>query len=185
MYANKNSNVSQHTRETLMAFVDTVIPRTPGLAEEYGEIQYYGALDFLTDEYLIVTLNEYHESLTDSITHMLDAASKQLVLIRGNKKLHPYLNEVTFWELAPDDRLLAMDLLRQNQVAYSHMTEPFKNITYNIIDNLIKLTMMGYYSEWFGYGTTRLAEPNQRILEYYPLSWKQVEYPGPNPSYNF
>ena len=48
-----------------------------------------------------------------------------------------------------------------------------------VVDVLIKLTMMGYYSEWYGYGLTRLDEANQRVLEFQPISWEQVGYPGP------
>ena len=49
---------------------------------------------------------------------------------------------------------------------------------------VVSTTMMGYYSEWSGYGSTRLDEPNQRKLEYYPISWKQVGYPGPSLGYH-
>lgn len=49
---------------------------------------------------------------------------------------------------------------------------------------VIGTTMMGYYSEWYGYGSTRLNEPNQRVLEFYPFSWKQIGYPGPSLGYH-
>ena len=52
------------------------------------------------------------------------------------------------------------------------------------IISVIPTTMMGYYSEWYGYGSTRLNEPNQRVLEFYPFSWKQVGYPGPSLGYH-
>ena len=105
----------QQAQDTFKAFVDAIIPRTPRLAEVYGEIMFYGALDFLTYEFLILSLNNYHIPLEES--------------------------------------------------------------------SLNRLTMMGYYSEWFGYGSTRLEEPNQRVLEFSPSSWTQVGYPGPSFSY--
>lgn len=49
---------------------------------------------------------------------------------------------------------------------------------------LVETTMMGFYSEWSGYGTTRLNKPNQRRLEYDPISWKQIGYPGPSQGYH-
>ena len=105
------SDSLQYTNETFQAFADAVIPRTPRLAEEYGKIQYFGALDLHTDEYLFLTF------------------------------------------------------------------------AYSFVGSLIRFTMMGYYSEWSGYGSTRLEAPDQRKLEYFPLSWKQVGYPGPSLGY--
>lgn len=172
-----NNKISQHTEETLQAFVEAIIPRTPELAEEYGEIQYYGALDFQTEQYLLLSLNEFDHTLADSIVEMLDAAAKQLASIKGN-------GESTFSALSPGDRLLAMTLLRHNQITLDGLPMPFKNNAFNIIDDLTKLTMMGYYSEWFGYGSTRLKGPDQRELEFYPMSWSQIEYPGPTPGKN-
>lgn len=170
-------NLLQETRGTFKAFVEAIIPRTPELAIEYGEIQYYGALDLHTDEYLILSINEFNSSLVNSTAQMLDAAAKELYINS--------IREVTFSSLSLSDRLMAISLLRQNQIFSSKLPIPFKNNIFNVIDNLIKLTIMGYYSEWFGYGTTRLNEPNQRRLEFYPVSWKQVGYPGPTPGYRF
>ncbi|RDU21956.1 hypothetical protein [Anaerosacchariphilus polymeriproducens] len=108
----------------LEALVNAMIPRTPDLAQLYGTNMYYGALDFLTAEYLTMVLNYIKANILETMN----------------------------WE----ERLSS---------------------------SLIRFTMLGYYSEWFGYGTTRLNNPNQRILEFYPLSWEQVDYPGPAFSY--
>lgn len=102
---------------TFQAYVDAVIPRSPRLAEEYGKIQYFGALDLHTDEYLILTLNH-------------------------------------------------------NSISWAESESA-----------LNRITMMGYYSEWSGYGSTRLEKPDQRRLEFFPISWKQVGYPGPSLGY--
>ena len=112
------------------AFVNVVIPRTPRLADTYGEIQYYGAVDALIYEYLM--LNLYDQ---DGMAQVMAIAS-----------------------------LLDMDM----------------GADWYEIDALIRATMMGYYSEWFGYGSSRLNEPDQREMEYQPFSWQQVGYPGPN-----
>jgi hypothetical protein len=47
-----------------------------------------------------------------------------------------------------------------------------------IIDYLNRGTMFGFYSEWPAYGTTRLATPTLRRLEYFPIGWRQTGYPG-------
>lgn len=119
----------KQTEVTFKAFVDAIIPRTPELAEEYGRIQYFGALDLHTDEYLALSLNYYY---------------------------------------------------------FSYLPIAFKNNPELVLfstGELNSLTMMGYYSEWSGYGSTRLNSPNHRKLEYFPLSWKQIGYPGPSSGY--
>lgn len=46
-----------------------------------------------------------------------------------------------------------------------------------------RFVVLGFYSEWFGYGSTRFNAPGQRIREFDPISWEQVGYPGPSLSY--
>lgn len=82
----------------------------------------------------------------------------------------------------------ARDLLIDEYILW--IIENYKVPSLNMIsetraskDGLSKLTMRGYYSEWYGYGSTRLNNLNQRILESYPLSWEQAGYPGPSLSY--
>jgi hypothetical protein len=175
----------KQTKETFEAFVEAVIPRSPKLAEQYGNIQYYGALDFLIDEYLIITLNEYHPNLAEATAEMLNVAAEKLILRNENREPVHFNGSGNFSALTPNDRLLALALLKKYQYTSSHLLFPFENIFFNITDNLIRITMMGYYSEWFGYGMTRLKMPNERILEFYPLSWNQVGYPGPVPGHVF
>ncbi|MBA4688532.1 MAG: hypothetical protein H2184_15380 [Candidatus Galacturonibacter soehngenii] len=171
----------KQTKATLSAFVDAIIPRSEELAKEYGEIQYFGALDLLVDEYLYITLNEYQPDLAEATVEMLNAAAQRLVSRMENKKPLNLSEGGLFASLAPSDRLLAIALLKKYQYSSSHLLYPYENIFYNVVDNLIRLTMIGYYSEWFGYGTTRLLQPNNRVLEFYPLSWNQIDYPGPTP----
>lgn len=125
-----NQYSMMHIQNTYKAFVEMIIPQTPKLAEVYGEIQYYGAVDALIYEYLILNLYDL-------------GGMAQVIAIAQ-------LLDMDTWEDWP------------------------------AINALIRATMMGYYSEWFGYGSTRLNEPDQRTMEYQPFSWKQVGYPGPN-----
>jgi len=175
--------------ETFKALVDAIIPRTPGLAEEYGKIQYFGALNLHTDEYMILTLNYYSFPLAEPTAAMLDTAGEQLVFIGGNSRLLDfarYPGGGTFAALAPGDRFRALILLEELGVNLGDLQQPFTDnpgfvITFSGI--LPRYAMMGYYSEWSGYGSTRLGSPNNRKLEYFPLSWKQVGYPGPSLGY--
>jgi hypothetical protein len=178
---------SQHTEETFQAFVDAIIPRSPELAEEYGKIQYFGALDLHTDEYMVLSLNSYYIPLAEPMAEALDIASEQLVILdRENQFFRISPKEVTFKAFDPIDRFRALTLLEQNEVYFAEQMAPVLNnpgLILSAIGRLNRFTMMGYYSEWSGYGSTRLDAPDQRRLEFYPLSWKQIGYPGPSLGY--
>ena len=84
------------------------------------------------------------------------------------------------------DRFRALTLLEQLNTYLADLPIPFQGNPELILyttSSLNRFTMMGYYSEWSGYGSTRLESPNQRKLEYHPLSWKQIGYPGPSLGY--
>ena len=178
----------QYTDEIFRAFVDAVIPRTPGLAQEYGIVQYYGALNLNTDEYLILTLNNYYTPIAYPTAEMLESAAEQFAYTEGTErdKALEFIDFNVFASLAPMNRLLVINLLEQSMLDISNLPVPFQNnqgyILY-ITSALNQFTMMGYYSEWSGYGSTRLETPNMRKLEYFPLSWEQVGYPGPSLGY--
>jgi hypothetical protein len=170
----ENHNYSmQHIIDTFKAFVEVVIPWSPQLAKEAGEIQYYGAVDLLTYEYLIQTLYRYGGSLlVIGTAKNLDAAAKELVLSKNNSSEVKSPEGVTFAQLTPEDRLLAVKNMNEDETL---MVEN-QSATLNF---LMRATMMGYYSEWYGYGVTRMDEPNQRVFEFKPISWEQVGYTGP------
>ena len=179
----------KRTQETFQAFVDAIIPRTPGLAEEYGRIQFFGALDLHIDEYIYLSLNYYYIPLAEPTAEMLDVAAEQLVIMDGNNRLvnfSRFMGGSAFAAIDPSDRLRALTLLEQLNIYMADLSIPFQNnpeLILYITSTLNRFTMMGYYSEWSGYGSTRLKTPNQRKLEYYPISWKQVGYPGPSLGY--
>lgn len=172
--AERNNYTMQHILNAFKAFVEAIIPWTPKLAQEYGEIQYYGAIDLLTYEYLIQSLYEFGGiSLIIETAKRLDAEAEQLIL-QGNNRYPPNPpEEVVFSALVPSDRLLVINLIKQGGTS-SPLDQVAAGIYY-----LIRLTMLGYYSEWYGYGSTRLREPNERVFEFIPLSWQQVGYTGP------
>lgn len=189
MINNQYDNSLLHTQETFMALVDAIIPQTPGLAEVYGKIQYFGALDSYIDEYLILSLNNSYIPLAKPTAQMLDIAAEQLVSIGGNEEaldFSQFPNGGTFAALAPIDRFRALTLLEQLEVNLDALPIPFLNnpgFVLSITSTLNRFTLMGYYSEWSGYGSTRLETPSHRKLEYYPFSWQQVGYPGPSLGY--
>lgn len=155
-------------QNTFQVLVNAIIPRTPALAYEYGVVQYYGALDLHVEDYVILNLNSLEIPFAQPTADLLDYAA------------YYYVNLESF------NLLYAVVLLRQLQINLSNLPVPFKDnplLIIQIANYLYQYTMMGYYSEWSGYGTTRLEEPNARILEYYPISWEQIGYPGPSLGY--
>ncbi|MGB8451428.1 MAG: hypothetical protein WCD89_03765 [Anaerocolumna sp.] len=176
----------QNTMETFQAFVDAIIPRTPGLAEEYGLLQYYGALDLDTAECMIMSLDHYYIPLAGPTAEMLNITAERLIYMEGYDR-HTRINGNTFAALSPIDRFRVITLLDELEADLITLPEQFRNnpwFKFYILSVLNRFTMMGYYSEWSGYGSTRLESPNNRTLEFFPLSWQQVGYPGPSLGYH-
>jgi hypothetical protein len=167
-----------------MALVDTILPRTPSLAYLYGEVMYYGALDFYTDEYLVMML-QFNNIPTDKITadFINFVATQYMFMKEGYHWRIP--QRVTFASLSLEDRFGVLNQLDKYETYFFEAFIPLQNYSgsLSITSTLDRYTMLGYYSEWFGYGSTRLLEPSQRTLEFNPQSWQQVNYPGPSFSY--
>lgn len=185
----ESNDIQQHTADTFKALVELIIPRTPRLAELYGDIQFFGALDFETYDFIILSLNSYCVPLAEPMAELLDMVAKRLVVTQGKENVlnfSRYPQGGIFAALPSSIRLYVLAILRESRVYFTDLPVVFQNYPELILFNirsLNRLTMMGYYSEWFGYGTTRLNPPDQRVLEFTPLSWEQIEYPGPSFSY--
>ncbi|MFC0561233.1 hypothetical protein [Halalkalibacter alkalisediminis] len=172
-----------HTRATFMAFADAVIPSTNG------------ALDLRLDDYLIFGLDHYisiqgqwgmnNIQLSSVTAGVLDAGAKQLIL---SQKVQETPNHSIFPEGGPfsslsvNDRFEAIHLLENGQVDMESLPPPFQGnlgLVENILGNLHQMILLGYYSEWFSLGTTRLAPPENRKIERPFMTWDLVHYPGP------
>ena len=167
-------------QNTFQALVDAIIPRTPVLAQEYGRVQYYGALDQQVDQFLIYELERYPVPMALVTAQILDAGAIQWRRSQG------YFGPVSFAMLPPLERLNVLGMLRQESQAPEIMTiisQVDPGLWRTAISMLDTYTLMGYYSEWFGYGTTRLYPPQERVLEFKPISWLQIGYPGPSLGY--
>lgn len=190
-----NHDNSQYIIATFQAVVDAIIPYTPGFSGKYGEYMVPGAVNQGIGQFVIwefdnlvaieVNNNLQPILLSDAIAQMLDAAACQLILygiIRGPREDH-FPGGGDFCSLSRRDRLLTLNHLEQLKIDYSTLPQPFQNNPNWIqmaVDLINRYTMFGYYSEWSGYGSTRLCTPEARKLEYAPISWKQIGYPGPS-----
>jgi hypothetical protein len=111
---------------------------------------------------------------------ILNAAALLMRMTQG------YYGPVSFAMLSPLERLSVLELLRQEAQTpeiLSIVSQVDPGLWRTALTLLDTYTLMGYYSEWFGYGTTRLNPPEERVLEFKPISWLQVGYPGPSLGY--
>lgn len=176
---------------TYRALVEAIVPTTPMLAV-YGSEQVIGAVDLFINEYMIWELDHFlslHNGfylsripLSSSTAMLLDAGAVQLLamgLAQGPLK-HGAAGGA-FSRLSPENRIKTMSLLEQGSIDPGYLPEPYRydlGLVAFMVDFLNHQTMFGYYSEWAGYGTTRLATPSERHLQFFPPSWRQVGYPG-------
>lgn len=184
-----NSNIPSCTKTAFSALVDSIILQREKSAGHQGFLQ-PDAVDMHIDEYLLYTLNHYaalrimltnfNIYLVNATAEMLNTAARQLIAPKKNTAVK------IFAALDPVDRCRALALLEQRQIDPAKLPLPFRNnpgMAANMASMLIMLTASGYYSEWSGYGSTRLEPPEQRIIEHFPPGWQQVGYPGPSRGY--
>lgn len=196
----QSKNILPQTSAAFRALVDAVVPNTPELADRQGSVQSFGALDLHIDEYQIWTLDhylsfiivaaEFNIYLANATAEMLNIAAKQLIDTEENKKpvnIASLPKEGAFAALEPSDRFRAITLLQQLKVDLSGLPIPFHNnpgFILGLTGIISILATKGYYSEWSGYGSTRLETPEKRKIEHFPTGWKQVGYPGPSMGYH-
>jgi len=200
MLKNQSKHPLPNTKSTFNALVDAIIPSTPETSENQGSIQLSGALASHTDEYEIWSLDHFLSLnisilnfsiyLANATAKMLDIAARQLIDSEGNKEPINFtilLEECAFTALASNDRFRAITLLEQNKVDITLLPIPFRNnpgFIFAITGGIAMFATIGYYTDWSGYGSSRMNTPEKRKLEHFPVGWKQVGYPGPSKGYH-
>ncbi len=144
--------------------------------------------DYVTDglnRYITIQQQLYQHSvpLAYPTAIMLDAAATQLV---NSHQVQPLPQALSagggmFSRLSREDRLQTLYTLENLGIDLYLLPPPFQNnggMVKHVIDALNRFSMFGYYSEWPGYGSSRLHPPNDRRLEFFPPGWQQAGYPG-------
>lgn len=196
----QRNNTSPQTKAVFKALADSIVPRTDKFAENPSSLHAIGALDVHTDEYPIYSLEHYaalrimlrnfNIYLANATAEMLNTAARQLIAAGENgQPVNPAVEsaEGTFAALGATDRCRAIALLEQLRMDLTSLPVPFRNNPWIVLDLVSILTMLnttGYYSEWSGYGSTRLEAPEKRVIEHFPAGWRQVGYPGPSQGYH-
>ncbi|WP_082918225.1 hypothetical protein [Oceanobacillus sp. Castelsardo] len=175
-----NAKQQEYVQATFQALTDALLPDD-------------GSQNMMVYEYVIYGLNHY-VSIQQQLHHkvvplayptavMLDAAATQLVnaqLIQA--KPQPIFSEGRmFSHLSRKDRVRTLSRLENLQIDLYLLPSPFQNnagMIQHVVDALNRFSVFGYYSEWPAYGSTRLFPPDYRKLEYFPINWQRVGYPG-------
>jgi len=144
-------------------------------------------------EYLIYALNHrvsIQQQLHNTIVPlayptavMLDSAATQLINAQKAQvsSQTPFPGGGMFSRLSRKDRVRTLSALENLEIDLYLLPSPFQNnagLVKYVTDALNRLSMFGYFSEWPAYGSTRLNQPEHRRLEFFPLSWNQIGYPG-------
>ncbi|ASA23677.1 hypothetical protein [Paenibacillus donghaensis] len=191
------ATVDAHTFATFLALVEAIVPHT-AVPCVFGAEPSAGAVDLCIHKYMIWELDHslslalgFHLTvvpLSASTAMMLNAGAVQFVA-SGQSQHAPNYSKwgcSPFSSLSQADRIRVLAMLEQLNVDLGTLPPPYRDdggFLRFMVDFLNRQTMFGNYSEWSAYGTTRLATPTERRLEYFPISWKQVGYPGVVPGY--
>jgi hypothetical protein len=194
--------INRYIKSTFQALVQAIIPPHCRYINSIGTVQIAGALELQVYEYVIwilensialpvkVKLNLVgSRSMSKATAKLLDVGAAQL--IQTGQILYPlHVNAFPggglFAALSQVDRLRAITLIERLKINLETLSIPYKNnpgLVRNMMDVLNELPMFGQYSEWTGYGTTRLFSPEYRRVEYFPQGWFQTQYPGPSFGY--
>ncbi|MED4226947.1 hypothetical protein [Neobacillus cucumis] len=185
-----------YIRSTFQSLVQAIIPPNPLTAKP---VQVPGALEMKVYEYVIWILNHSispfvktkinTKSMARSTAELLDIGATQLIQT-GQNVYPPQINyskcRGPFSHLSLIDRLQSITLIERLEVNLEILSPPYQNnpaLVCSMMDSINQLTLIGFYSEWAGYGTTRLFTPEFRRVEHFPLGWLQSNYPGPSFAY--
>ncbi|HZG83694.1 hypothetical protein [Paenibacillus sp.] len=175
----------EHARATFQALADALIPPMWRTNHAFCARIVPGALHLDIDRYLMMQLDhsQFVPPGAEGAVLPLSISTARL-LDMGAEGLPP--EGRLFSALPRIDRLLALQRLDRLHIPLSAAPPPFTDnpaLIRTIVNSLHQLTLFGYYSEWFGYGTTRLNAPQDRKLEWFPPGWSWSEYPGPSLGY--
>lgn len=182
----------RYTVATFRALVEAIVPPSPEFSA-FGAEKAVGAVDLHVHEYMIWELDHtlallfgLHLTafpLSAPTAMLLNAGAAQFISTGQATKSPHYavLAGGPFSALSRSDRIRTLEMLEKLNVDLGSLPPPYQNdggLIKFMVDYLNRATMFGFYSEWSAYGSTRLETPVKRVLEYFPLSWAQVGYPG-------
>lgn len=196
----QGKDVLPQSKAVFEALAETIVPHTDEVTEKQAADNNNGALELHTDQFQIYILNHFISLklvlitvpfyLANITASLLNEAARQLILKGENKKPVDALaasEKGIFAALHTEDRCRSILLLEQLEVNLANLPIPFRNNPGAVLATISIITMLatsGYYSEWSGYGSSRLETPEEREMEQFPAIWRQIGYPGPSMGYH-
>ncbi|WP_155971077.1 hypothetical protein [Paenibacillus sp. Soil522] len=135
-----------HTQATFQALVDAIIPPYCLCTGTPVTVQAPGALHLRIQDYVIWDLDHSVELQPSGDTDSIPLSKSTALLL---------------------------------DIPLENLPRPYQNNPVHIqvkMSSIHQLTLFGYYSEWFGYGTTRLLPSNLRRIECCPPGWSLTRY---------
>ncbi|QDI90755.1 hypothetical protein EPH95_05820 [Salicibibacter halophilus] len=171
------SNVQSYVTSTFQALTDALVPST-SLTSDLNVHEY--VIDGL-EQYITIQQQLYTISipLAYPTARLLNIAATQLVNVGKIKEA--LSGDVAFARLSREDRVRTLAALEELKVDLYVLPSPYRNdggMVKHVVDALNRFSLFGYYSEWSAYGSTRRLPPDERKLEFFPVGWEQVGYPG-------
>lgn len=170
-----------HTNITFQAVVHAIFQKEQGVIARKFNI--HGYIISVLDQTIPHSILQ-KQTLSKSTAQVLDAAAVQLVWSGQTEcpfQVWSFPTGGAFAALSCNDRLKVIDLLERVGINMEYLPEPYKNnpgLIQSIKNTLYQLAVLGFYSEWTGYGTSSFYHPDDRRLEYFPPGWIQSNYPG-------
>lgn len=191
MYAWTREASGGEASATYTAVADALIPLTPELAREAGSAYLAGGAAWDIGQFVAMSLakSAADPGLPAAAALMLDAAACQMIatgLITAPLSPAAFPGGGPFASLSREERIRALALLEQGAIAPAALPSPYREQPWMIavtVDVLNRSAAMGFYSEWPGYGTTRLLPPDRMELQFTPPGWVQARFPGPSLGY--
>lgn len=181
-----------YLKATYNALADAIVPVTPWLANEAGAAYLAGGAEWDVGQLLISMLDQLRPAdggLPLATALLLDTGANWLIATgQATAPLNPCAFPAggPFAQLCREDRIRVLALLEQLALDPATLPPPYRDAPWLVpvtVDGLNRAAVMGFYSEWPGYGTTRPLPQQERELQFFPPGWCQARYPGTSKGY--
>lgn len=195
--------LTSYSRNSLDALVDALLPETPELAEQRGPEHEPGASRTELADQLQAAFNHLQatgvlgDSPEDSeeelpeparttpvIALLLDFGSLEFLLRGRNEEPPGFRVGGPFQWLQPEDRLRVIDFLNGDSMVRRtvNLLEdriPYVGLVDFMLDGLVTMPLLHYYSEWPGYEDDQnRLKPDPETFREPVQSWLQTKFPG-------
>lgn len=193
-----------YSRNSLDALVDALVPETPQLAEERGPEHEAGASRTGLADQLLEAFNQLQATgvlkqpegnapeparTAPIVAVLLDLSSLEFLLRdRNERRVRVRIGGPFRW-LHPADRRRLFDFLQEDSLLRTLVDAlddrvPYAGLVDFLLDGLVTMPLLHYYSEWSGYEDEHNPlTPDPESFRPPVQSWQQTTFPGQEPGY--